>query len=340
MDNETPAIESEVVEATPEQKPELLSRKDALEKALEVSGYGSDSRPEEPKPAPEPQQVDPEMEAPAEFSTAEKEAFKSGNIKEINRAWSRVSNNRRQELQRLQNERSRETQDNKTWKDLVDVAKPYIEARGKEGVDPRAAVMEALNFINEVKTNPREAKAAIDALTGGRMEELENKDNLTKTENSELRALQTQVQSLILEKEQVKHNNLVDHLDSAFNNLSTRKTSSGERQFPEIENTPSGIELAAKIGAWIRKPDFRETVLQRIPEATTEDFVVEAYKFLGARIAVDSQSSQPTRNQQQINRSRLAASSTPGRSASSQGSGNKGLSRRAAYAKALEDLEH
>lgn len=338
------AVETPAAEA----KPEGLSRRESLEKAVEVLNNKAEEAKPEVQQQAQPVQQEEEIEPPNSFSAAEKEAFRKGDIKAVNKAFARLEKERRSEVSQIHRDRDtfkkeKEAFENesKTYKDLTAKLKPYIEAQGAKGVPPETALLNALNLFDLIKKDKAGAKAAIDEIPGEeRIEQLENKNNLTSAEKSELRALQNEVNALKLEREQEKTERLANHFDSVFLKLQSRKSASGISAFPDIQNNETGMQMAAEIGSLVKEPVFRNLVLRRIPDASLEQFVEEAYKQLGGRITEENNTRSLSENKSKhIQRSRLAASSIPGRSSTTIAAKRKTLSRREALAQAAEDLK-
>jgi len=161
---------------------------------------------------------------------------------------------------------------------------------------------------------------------------------LPKEVKEELDNLKSYVENEKKEKEAVAFQNTVRLFDSVFANLSSQKTRTGEPVFPDINDSPSGIEFARELGSLTKDEAFQRGVLRRFPDADFSVVVREAYKYLGGRVSGEPVKVSTQSNQQHLQRSRRAAAATPGRTAPRVNDSNlQGkLSNRAALKKALE----
>jgi hypothetical protein len=314
-----------------------MSRRESYEQARkDLEG----KEPAAEKAAPQAEEV----QAPGWMSKEEKEHYKSGNFKEVEKAYNRLATARGNEARRLQEEKSvweKEKSESAPWKDISQKMKPYLEARRKEGVPDEQALLDALTLVDQIKNDPNGAKATIDQLSGGRVEELENKNNLSNQEKEELRSLQSEVKNLKLERERDLHEKRSSYYDDLFTRVTSKKTSSGDNLYPDLNNSQLGLVIAREIGTRISNPSFVQTVLERYPDANDEKIVEEAYKEMGCRVSDEGGSPRTLQDKSKhIIRSRIAAASTPGRSTSGIVAGKrKTLTRREAYEAAKRDLE-
>lgn len=322
-----------------------MSNRDALEKAIQER---RDAR-EEPKekravatPTPTNKEVKDavaaDVEPPSEFSAAGKKAWAEKDIAGIQKEFRRIHDSRTAEIVRAQNAERTAKQEAKTWRDLGEMAAPYIEARGAEGVTPQQAMMEALALIQEFKkADPSTVKAELkkigidlDAAPGAAA-----KKETPQVDPVLLERL-SGVEKFIGEQQQRE---LTQVFAQSINALASLKTRTGEPVYPGFHDTSeSGIEFAKELGSLTREPLFISLVRRRFPEATHMDFVREAYIQLGGKVSGD-----PVRvsaeNPKQIEKSRRAAASTPGRAVVRNDASNLvgKLSNRAALARALEE---
>jgi hypothetical protein len=286
-------------------------------------------------------------EPPQEFSAEGKAAWKAKDVTGIQKEFRRLSDSRTAEITRAQNaeRRAREEaqkaqNEGKVWRDLGSKAAPYIAARGKEGVTPEQAMMEALSLIDALReADPAAAKAELKRL-GIDLDKAPSEKNAAAPQDS---ALVAEVQALKSYVEQQQFREVSQTFSQSLTELRALKTRTGDPVYPGFSDfSDSGQRFAQELGSLTREPVFRNLVLRRFPNATHTDLVREAYIQLGGKVAGDpvrvSQS-----NQQHEEKSRRAAASTPGKPAARNDSSNLAgkLSNRAALARALaESREH
>lgn len=343
---ETPPVE------TPEEKPteqfDKLSNKEAIRKAIADVREKNNVEQKEPqqKAAETPsakeikQDLADDVEAPSGFTKEEKEAWKKKDIGQIQKAYRRLDNERRQELSRAHNEAFEAKKRVKTWEDLEPIAGPYIKAQEKQGVTFQQAVKNALELVAALQTSDpakikeefKKAKIDLDAAPGQ-----------PNVDNSKIEALQNTVDTLVKDKEAQNFERLAQTFDTTFRKLGAEKNRAGDLVFPDFhDNSERGKQLATDIGTLTFDPKFQAGVLRRFPDADLTVVVREAYKYLGGKVQGETvRSSQD--NQQEIERKKRASLSAPARqSARGDRSSLIGkLSNTAAIRQAIKDYrEH
>lgn len=346
--------ESVTTEATTEPKEaekfDKLSNRDAAAKAIEQHGMPRESTREEPikeSVTPTAKEVKKELsedvEPPSEFNAAGKKAWKEKDIAGIQKEYRRLHDARTQELGRLQTEAKKAREEGQTWRQLGDRVKPYIEARGKQGVAPEVAMMEALDLLDAFKKSSRaEIKAELkkvgidmDAPDDPAVSAAKVPDEI----KSEITGLRSTVESLIKDKEAQKVHQLAGLFDSVFQKMGTEKSRTGEAVYPDLQDsTEEGISFAKRLGSFAFNPEFQRGVMRRFPGADFERVVREAYTAAGGRVSGDAVKVSQS-NQQEIEKKRRAAAASAGRPASTKdGSSLIGkLSNRAALIQAYRD---
>lgn len=343
--------ENEVIE-TNETAPEVqevkefdkLSPREALEKA--ISEKRDTSRIEdEPRDASKQeasqqvkQAVQADLEPPAEFSAAGKEAWRNKDFAGVQKEFKRIHDSRTAEITRAQQAERQAREEGKTYRELAKMAAPYIEARGAEGVTPEKAIMEALALINEFKkADPKTVKAEL-ARIGINLDE----SGQGSTDTNQISTLQERLSKLEQEKEAQDFRSTTQIFAQSISSLANLKTRTGEPVFPDfLDNSEAGIQFARELGSLTKDERFQAGVLRRFPDADHTVLVREAYKYLGGRVSGEPVTVSKSTNPQQIEKARRAAASTPGGvvSKSSQSSLIGKLSGRAAIQKALEEIQ-
>lgn len=337
---------------------EGLTNREALAKAIaenrDTKAEGADRKDPEPdtadkSAAPTKQEVkdavaaDPEP--PSEFSASGKKAWKDKDITGIQKEYRRLSEERTKEISRAQTAERQAREESKPWKDIASKAAPYIAARGKEGVTPENAIMEALALVDALKgkaaTDPEGAKADLKSLGI----DLDAKPGAAaKPSAPENNTLQPIVDELLQDKRQRDFERVSQTFGHSIGQLAALKNRTGEPVFPDLQDaSEAGIQLAREIGSLTRDRRFVEGVLRRFPDADHTVLVRQAYIFAGGRVSGEPVKVSPEANQKHIERSRRAAASTPGRVVERNGSSTlQGkLSNRAALERALaERREH
>ena len=346
---EIPAVEAEVAEqprSEPE-KAEGLSNRDALQQAITEKRTPQKEAPERPESA-EPtrnevkQAVAADPEPPSEFSAAGKKAWADKDVAGIQKEFRRIHDARTQEVTRAQRAEREAHEKVKPWVSLGEKAAPYIAARGKEGVSPDQAIMEALALIDSFKSeNPATVKAELKKLGI----DLDKEGSTpSKGDDESIRALQDSVNALLQDKKQQEFEKIAGTFSNSISTLAALKTRTGEPAFPGFQDSSeAGIEFARELGSLTKEPLFQKLVLRRFPDADHTVLVREAYIHLGGKVSGDPVKVSPQETQKHIEKSRRAAASTPGRVVTRNESSNLTgkLSNRAALARALaESREH
>lgn len=320
IDESTEATET--TEAAPEpEKFDKLTNREALQKAFDK--HSADATSATPTAREVKREITEEIEAPSEFSAAGKKAWKDKDITGIQREYRRIHEGRTQELSRAQTEAKKyreeaekERKEASTWRELGKRAAPYIEARGREGVTPDQAIIEALRLIDAFKqADPATAKAELKALgidldaTGGKAKSAELPDEYKK----EISALRSELDSIKKKEETQTYRNVAGLFDSVFTKLGSEKSRVGESVYPDLhDGSEEGIAFAKRLGSFAFNPEFQAGVKRRFPDADFEKVVREAYTAAGGRVSGEVAKVSES-NQKQIDRSRRAAASTPGR---------------------------
>lgn len=291
--------------------------------------------------------------APSEFSAAGRNAWKNKDTQGIQSEYRRIHDERTVAISKLAKERdtfkeeaTREKEDAKTWRDLGEMAKPFIEAQGLKGVTPQQAIMNALGLITAFqKSDPATAKAELKAIgiDLDKAPEAKTSAELPKDVLDKIDALQKWKTDTESELEKQKFSGVVQTYQTAYTNLDALKTRTGEKVFPDLLDdefcsTEEGKQFHAELGSLTKDPIFIKGVFRRFPGADFTVICREAYLTLGGKVTGVPVTVSPENNTKHIERSRRAAGATPGRAAQQQDSSTlKGkLSRKAAIRKAIE----
>lgn len=329
---------------SPENAPKLdsLDRKDAIREAI---AKHSGEKKEAPAPTEQPTATeaktavdDPDIEPPQEFSAEAKQAWRNKDYKRVNQEYRRLHDARTAEISRAQIAVRDANNEAKTWRQLGEVAKPYIEARGGEGVTPQQAMMEALALIDSFKkADPATVKSELKKL-GIDLDAAPGSSTPNPLSHPEIKTLQETVSALVNEREARIRQDRVNEYSQAFAQLASLKTRTGDPVFPGFyDGSEAGMQFAAKLGSLTREPVFIDMVRHRIPNATKIDLVREAYIQLGGKVS-GAPVTVSTSNQQ-TEKSRRAAASTPGRPSSPRTSSSQigQLDRKAAIRAAIAE---
>lgn len=351
--NEPQAPSAEPVEPSSEALKEIepTPQKEAIRRAIEKHGDGrpkdiSSEVPDKassvkPTSAPSASAVEP----PQEFSAAGKKAWEKGDIAGIQSEYRRIHDLRTKELSRAQTEArtARETaaKETQTWRDFAQKVKPYIEARGQEGVAPEAAIIEAMNLVHAFKSaDPATAKAELKRI-GIDLDAPAKQTasaELPPQVQKEIKELRDYIDNDKKEREGQKFQQLSGVFNSVFVKMGQEKNRTGEPVYLDLsDNSDEGIALAKRLGSFALNPEFQAGVLRRFPGADFERVCREAYLAAGGRV-----SNEPAKvsqsNQQHLEKSRRAAALTPGRMAATDSRAPLGkLSRKEAIQKAMEE---
>lgn len=328
-------------------KPEFdgLSRTEAVKKAVAEHRETRTVEPKEeaPKEAPTKTEIKQELaedvDPPSGFSKEEKEAWKAKDIAGIQKAYRRLDNDRTREISRAQTAERQARDEAKNWLDLNPVAKPYVDARAKEGVTFHQAIKEALDLVQALKTaDPakikeelRKAKIDLDGVPASTID------------NSKIDTLQNRLDALEKDKQVQHFERVAQTFDSVFGKLASQKNRTGQAVFPDfLDTSEKGKQLAYEIGSLAFDPNFQKGVLRRFPDADLEVTVREAYKYLGGSVQGES-AKVSQENQQEIERKKRASLSTPAKQVSRGDRSNLigKLDNKAALRQALKDYrEH
>ncbi len=345
MTEEIKPVEQEVVEQE-EVKQEGLSPREAMAKAIEEHKEPEAKVTTEPTVKEVKAAVDADIEPPAEFNAKGKEAWKNKDIRGIQEEFKRINESRTQEITRAQRAEREALAKAKPAEDVLNNVRNYLTMRGDDGTVTEAQLVEALKLVNEFKKNkdkPHLLKAELKAIgidldaapTGAAQESLPS---------SEITSLRNDLNTLLEEKRAQDHTKAIQTFGSAFNNLGSLKTRTGDFVFPDLhDGSEAGKQLAQRVGSRTQQPEFQEMVARRFPEADFTVLVREAYIWEGGKVAGEPVQVSPKSNQQHIEKSRRAAASTPGRVVSRpSGEALKGkLGNRAALQRAIEEYsEH
>lgn len=331
-----------------------LSNREALEKAI---GEKREVKPVTERASetstPSKPEVQADIEAPAGFSKEGVKAWQDKDITGIQKEYRRIYDSRTQEISRAQTEekKAREEarlakEEGKTWRDLGEKIKPYIAARGEEGVTPEKAMMEALSLIDAFrKADPATAKAELKRL-GIDLDKASGSPAVATVPpevKAQLDTLQKAHDESIKEREEQRFQTFANTFTQIFDTLTSQKTRTGDSVFPDLlDNSEKGMQFAKELGSLTQDQRFQQGVLRRFPDADLTTVVREAYKYLGGKVSGEPVKVS-TSNQQHIDKSRRAAASTPAKAVSRNDSSNLvgKLSNRAALARALdESREH
>lgn len=336
----------EIVENTQieEDLSDKLPNREALQKAIEEHRKPEATQPEQkeqPVIKEVKQAVEADLEPPAEFSAEAKKAWREKDFKGVQKEYDRLNRSRVQEITRLQQEAKREREEARIWKEIGDKVKPYIEAKGKQGVTPDVAIMQAIALVDAIKSeNPQKVKEQLKALKIDLDSATNSNVQIPDEIQEKINHLQKEHEALKQERDAEKFRAIAQTFESIFQDLSSQKTRTGESVFPDLlDSSEAGIQFATQLGSLTRDPVFQQGVLRRFPDADLKVIVREAYKYLGGKVAGEPVKVSVNNNNQHIERSRRAAASTPSRTATrnDQASLTGKLSNRAALARAIAE---
>lgn len=328
-----------------------LTTREALEKAVaevrKPSAAAGETKSESgaaatPSKAAVKDAIADRPEPPSEFSAAGKKAWSDGDVVGVQKEFRRIHDARTQEITRAQRAEREAVERSRVWKELGDKAAPYIQARGKDGVSPEKAIMEALALVDSLKgEKPSVVKAELKAIGI----DLDAADSggagVSREEQSKIDALQKTVEALVEDKRAQQVNAVRGIFSESISTLAALKNRTGEPVFPDFQDeSEAGMKFAYELGSLTKDTRFQEGVLRRFPDADHTVLVREAYKYLGGKVSGEPVKVSPEATQKHLEKSRRAAASTPGRSASRDDSSNLvgKLSNRAALAKAFRDV--
>lgn len=350
------ATDVKAVEAA-ESKTDNLSRRDALEVAIEVSRpleeiIAEDEKQIKKSPMddikakevePKKQEL-PELTPPAEFDEQEKADFKQSPRK-AQEAALRLHKSRMKTLGQIQ----AGFKEVNEYKELAKTLTPFMKSVGMN-LPTEVAIKKALMHWNDVENgDPRKVAARILQAKGLKVpQELLEDDGGSQFE-SKITPLQEKINSLESKITQAETAQVVSRMQSAWSQFENEKNAIGERKYPDITDSESGLALASRIGSLVGgttdlSRQFIANVQARNPDANMQDLIREAYKFHGGRIneAVHQTGTQAAADNTQIIRAKRASVSQPGRAASASssanGDGKKYKTYREAVAAALAEL--
>lgn len=338
-------LQEPVKETTVEAPKETgFSNREALQKSIEINREGKDPAEVVPTRKEVTQAVQEEVDAPSEFSAAGKKAWKSKDVTGIQKEFRRIHDSRTAEITRAQQAERVAKDEGKTWRELGEMAKPYIESRGAQGITPQTAMMEALALINEFKKgDPAQVKAELKRIGIDLDKTITSTATasaaLPKEVEEKINSLQEVANEYKKDKEAQRYHQAAQTFDAIFNSLTSQKTRTGESVFPDLlDNSETGIAFARDLGSLTSDLGFQNLVRRRFPNADQTVITREAYIQLGGKVSGEPVKVSTQSNQQHLQRSRRAAAATPGRTAPriNESNLNGKLSKRAALEKAWE----
>lgn len=316
---------------------EKLSLRDALEVAYEAkqdaatsdsrvgevdtgvsagASAGTDAGGDKPSASESAQELPP-LEPPAEFTRDEQDDFRQLSRKQ-QEAQLRLHKSRMSRLGEIKTA----TEEYKFVKDLARQIEPYVKARGhKETAE--IAMQKAVALYLETVNNPKASAAAILRAKGLPVpRELIDEESRDPVQEK-LAPLEQKIQTLESKLAQEEHQKAATVLNSVWDSFEQAKNAAGTLRFPDASG-PSGFELASKIGSLVSgqtplSQQFIETVRSRNPNANIETLLTEAYRFYGGRVDDSAAPPNTLTPQKHLIKSNRAASSVPGRGASSTG---------------------
>lgn len=340
----------EVAIKTHEDAPKDASKDELSTKPVEKTLATDRTRaPRAEKKTSEPAQKI-EYTPPAEYSKEEAEDFKRL-PPEAQKAALRLHTSRNRTIEQIRREAAAVNQEKEQLKwarDVVKELEPYLKTNGRGERGPaHAEIVKALKLVNEFDADPKATAAAILRAKGVEVPEalVEKSEPVSK----EIRALQSEIEALKLDRVKEVQEKTTNVALSAWTAFDSEKNAAGEKKYPDINETESGLKLARQIGSLVfddtpLAKQFVASVQSRIPNLTYERLIQEAYKYFGGTVN-DAPASSPTRtasDKQHLARSSRAASSVPGRSSATTSSNSSGVKKykttREAAAAALAEL--
>ena len=244
-------IEQPVVEETVapvEAKPEGLSNREALQRAIE------EKRDVKPEPQAEisktevKQAVAADPDPPAEFSAAGKKAWQEKDISGIQREFRRIHDSRTQEISRAQREAKEARESSKPIKDLADKVKNYLSVRGEGDLADEVKIAQALQLVSELRKGDGVAVKAELKRLGIDLDAAAQPGSAVL--DPQIEALQNTVNSLVQEKEAQKYERAAQTFGAIYQNLSSQKTRTGDPVFPGLQdNSEAGIQFGREVGS-------------------------------------------------------------------------------------------
>lgn len=333
-----------VEEVKPEgDKPKVFAdKREALRQAI-ADHKGETEAKEAPTKIEVKAAVQADPEPPSEFSTAGKKAWKEKDISGIQKEYNRINTLRVQEVTRAQASEKKAVEESKSWQDIDVIAKPYIDEAMSRGMTRAQAVSNAFALIGALKKADPEVTKAELKRAGIDLDKSPSTPTLALPPELEKKIEGMQAfQKSLQDKEEARELSLkVQSFDEAFTKLKTLKNRTGEPVLPDLEldhNTKEGELFFRRLGSRAQDPEFQALVLSRFPEADFTVIVSEAYKSVLGRVSGNPAQVSKS-NPQQLNKSRRAAASTPGRNVSRTENSNLvgKLGKREALRQAIRD---
>lgn len=314
-----------------------------LRDAIEVSLIAHEA-PDKQEPAPiakvEPAKVEPEvkpLDPPAEYTGAAKTAFQKA-PREVQEDIIRLHRSQSDRLGEIKRE-SAELQ----WaKDIVKEITPFLKTRGDK--EPtHAQIIKALKVVNEIDGAPKKAVAEILKAKGLEVpKELLEEEKTATDISAQLSPLQARLNALESERAQEIATRTQEIGNRMWQSFEASKNAAGKPKYADIQgNSESALRLSRSIGTlvWDDSPlarQFIASVKNRIPNATAEQLLHEAYVFSGGKVD-DSEAPKSHSANNHIARSNRAASSVPGKGTNGFSNGvAKKMTLREALADAVE----
>ncbi len=335
--------------STEESKTEGLSRRDALEVAIEATKDTSEEDAPGASVETTEEEVAPDaLQAPSEWSKEEKEDFQNSSRK-AQEAALRLHSKRQSLFSEVQRDRAlvnKEKEELRSLRDLSSAMEPYLKAVGVKK-PTEVALKEALGMWKEFNEgDPREAAAAYLEAKGVEVPQgLVNQERKeTTTKNTDLQNRLSQLENVISAGQAQAVSQI---LGNAWNLFETEKNAAGKPTFPDIaSDSDQAKRLAGSIGSLVSgKTDLSKQFIalarERIPNLDYRGLLKEAYRYLGGKVDDSSQSSRSQDSQKHLVNTGRASLSKPGRGAAIESSGDvkKFKTRREAIAAAYQQLK-
>jgi len=356
-------VESDEVKT---EEPEGLSLRDALEVGIETFNdkegvsIDGDERKREKKDSPEAPKRDREshkegkqdspLQPPAEWDAEDKTYFFESTRKQQEAAL-KLHHKRQAALNDLRAaaaEKKAAAQEYETYKRLADEVAPYLKSIGDKR-SPYEAITLALKMRNEFEQgDPKQAAAAYLKAKGVAVpRDLITQESIDQEKFSPLQQRLSQLESKLAEQEQLRlreqQEEVKETLASAYVSFQKETNAAGAPKYPDLSDTEAGLRLVRNIGSLVNgatplSQQFIANVNERIPGATYSRILEEAYKYHGGRVD-ESDTPRSQTSQNQIAKSRRAASSVPGGSVQSTAPVKRYKSTAEALAAAYSDYK-
>ena len=331
-----------------EEEPAGLSRREAMEKAMEKHGNPFDDKepsgPVEEEPATKEEvreELDTWPDAPAEFNKAEKEAYAKKDVDAVVKAYRRIHDDRTKAISRTQTEANQLKQQAERDRREAEMWREQLGPYANDEIKPQ----QALKLVKTLReSNPQEIRKEFEKLGIDLDGSAPASAGAIPTEVQQtITALQEQVNSLTMNTETQQREQAIKAFDVAFNKMTEEKSRTGEPVFPDLEldgSSEEGKQFFASVGSFAMDPRFQAGVMRRIPDADWNTIVREAYKTAGGRVS-ENAAKVSQENPEKIKTSRRAAGSAPGRTpapSTTNGLKNK-LSRKDALRQAWKEFQ-